>query len=774
MPGADVELQVGLDVDNSDVDAAVHQYMQDIQANLSNQLDLGDAAKAPAEMVEAMRELKSLAQDIKNDFRDMAEFMRRVREDASSTRLTAGGSMAAGGGGGGGGGGLMSMLGGFGGSAAMLAAALPLLGGALAVGGTIGAGGAGLASIALGAIDNRSVGTRTSQLLGGGAVGNLVGDVAGGVVGRIQEYFGVETRYNTAAQGSRDPGTVRYEGEDFARMYGFARGALAGLGQGPTGMIAQTFGGEAGAVGGQRVGGDIAESLGAPREVGQVAGAEIGRRYVSGAVQRYLEEGMQRYPGFLSTVAGMQSVAQYGGNLATIRGAGTTAFGYGPESIGAEFGGLLTGLGGGLTGDAYTTSMAYARRFGVSLGSQGSAIGSLLMAGGGPGNFSDEQRSNTLRRVMTDAVAAGFGRRLGDFSRAIGGTINAVMGGPSFVQQAVLPQMIDELSSITSAISQQYNVGADDAQRMLAPLAGAPGAIARGLTGTGGDANRSMALLWQMNRARYGHDPAAFQDAIQESIAAGGVMGREMMGIYARPLGHLLETTSTEFGARASVRDFFGGLGLDVPIEMLQQIAGPGRHALIRGARGAGLSRDEMLEAMIGTVGAGSLDASRGIQRAGSRAMGQMGMLRAQAGYQEQQLAISSAMAPDASRMLAEQLGLAQTTAGIIRDEDMITEGVQIMRAGREALQREGVEGLVGAVAERTIEAAQRRAIPRSQTGTMLAPTEVTGSIPRDPAPNVQAGEIRMAPAGLQSVDLSGLRSVNDNLNQAPRNRGPR
>jgi len=725
----ELTVEVGLDVGQGDLDAAVQSYLSDIQAGLSDALDMGDLAKAPAEMLDAMRELKSLASDIKSDFKDMADYMKDIRESASSVRLTMGGQTAAGaggggaGGGGGGLGGIMGALGPWGAIAGLVAGLAPMaLGGGMLLGGLTG-------GLSMGAGNTAGVWQHFMGGMGGPfeGAGGPAGRIAGGIVGRVAEAIGIDPRYS---EGQR-----RMTDDDAARLYGAARGLVSSIGQGPVSMIANVAGGGEGAVWGRGVGARLGRELGVGETVGGAVGTELGRNVVAGMTERYLQEGMQRYPQYLQTMASMQSVAQYGGNLRQIRQAGAVGMGYGPGQIGPEFSALLQGYGGGpLTSDTLRTSMAYARRYGVGLGEQGAAMGGLLMAGGGSGQFSAEQRQSLTERIMTDAVSAGFGRQLPRFASAVGQSMSVVMGGPSLVTEAEIPGLASEMSRMTRMVMGRYGVGTEGAGRMVNAVAGTGGGALRNMMFGGGD-DWGNALLWQTNRERFGNDPWQMMQGMAEWQR--DPFGEQGMQFLAGPLQQIIQSSGgNEFAMAQGVTRFFQSQGQEIPFEMLEQIVERGSGVFAQAdAEGRDMTQEEMLQALLGIdtsqVDEAELtrDTIETVNREGQEIMReQLGFMRASAGFEAQQLAISATMARHAQEAWRQQLEYAQITAGILRDS-AVGQQIDVLQSltgdALTALREGGGQAAIDALISGAIRTAMEGYTPTGETGGADRPAQI-------------------------------------------------
>jgi hypothetical protein len=464
----------------------------------------------------------------------------------------------------------------------------------------------------------------------------------------------------TITQILNQPGAAR----NVAGAYGMIRGLAAGMGQGPVGMISQVVGGAYGAAGGQQVGAELAQQMGLPTGVGRVAGAEIGRQTVAGTLQRFIQEGMQRYPGYLATSASMAQPGMYGADVRRLRGLGAARFGYGPEQIGPEFSALYQGFGGGaLTRDTEMTAMAYSRAYGVSMGQQGQAIGGLINIGGGGQAATAEQRQDVMLRVMTDAVAAGFGRRLPEFAQSVSAGVGVAMAGPGLVRQSDVQGLVEQMSTATARISRDRGIGLQQAGRITQAFAGAPGGLLRGLMQGGGDP-RTMGLMAATSRERFGGD--MFEMAFGERgllEAQGDPFGRGMEFI-APMMQQILEQSSTRYGAATSIQNLFQGMGVDAPVNIARDITERGG-ALVQRAREEGreVTTEEMtdlLQEISGTIeeeGPSLEETMRDIQSSGETIMrDQLGAMRAQAGFAAAQFGLSAQMAGMARGFYAAQL----------------------------------------------------------------------------------------------------------------------
>jgi len=522
--------------------------------------------------------------------------------------------------------------------------------------------------------------------------------------------------------------------DDAARLYGAARGLVSSIGQGPVSMIANVAGGGEGAVWGRNIGGRLGEEYGVGSGIGGAVGTELGRNLVAGMTERYMQEGMQRYPGYLQTMASMQSVAMYGGDLGQIRGAGATGMGYGPGQIGPEFSSMLQGYGGGpLTTDTLRTSMAYARRYGVDLGAQGQAMGGILMAGGGSGQFSAEQRQNVQERIMTDAVSAGFARQLPRFAAAVSSSMSVVMGGPSLVTEAEIPGLADSMSRMTRMVMGRYNVGTEGAGRMVNAVAGTGGGALRNMMFGGGD-DWGNALLWQTNRERFGNDPWQMMQGMAEWQR--DPFSEQGLQFLAGPLQQIIQSSGgNEFAMAQGTTRLFQSMGQEIPFEMLEQIVERGSSVFSAAdAEGRDMTQDEMLQALLGIdtsqVDEAELtrDTIETVNREGQEIMReQLGFLRASAGFEAQQLAISATMAEHASEAWRQQLEYAQITAGILRDSavgDSIDALQTLTGDALGALRAHGGEAAVEALISGALRTASERYTPTGNPADRETPEQ--------------------------------------------------
>jgi len=701
MANEEIEVTLGFDADMADLESAFESQVQELQQGFDDvDTSLQSMQSALSDMVRPMAELRDLAKDLSGSFKDAKDAAQSIRESMASTRLQAGlgstGGLGAGGsaGGGGGLGGLMGLFGGGG------------LMGLLGTGGTL----------ALGALGTAGVGYGVSRALRG-VSGFLTGTGEEGSDGLLGGLFGSDTsnrvRHSLVlaglAEGGQATGGVNADrglsATDMARTYGAVRGMLGGIGQGPAGLMSQVIGGAFGAAGGVGIGGnlgaDVARTMGLPAGLGEVAGqiggAEIGRQMVSGMMGRYISEGMQRYPGFLSTSASMASVGQYGLDLRSIRRARPVSFGYGPDQIGPEFSALAQGFGGGpLTDDTLRTSMAFSRAYGLNMGGLGSAIGGLVNIGGG-GQLggpmgSAETREGVMLRVMTDAVASGFGRRLPEFAQAVSSGVGIAISGPGMIRQDQMRDLIDSVSATTANVARTRGVGLQAAGRFLAPIMGAGGQMTRSLLSGGGDP-WSMSQLISTNRGRFGGDMYEMiygEGGTIEAQADPFGAGVELM---APAMRNILRSSSTRYGAAVGVQQLFQGItGQEATPEMIRDIVERGGGAIQQArAEGRDLTDEEMvalLQDIIGVTETGDedlADTMRDVNERGQAIMReQLGAMRAQAGFAAQQYAISAEMAADARTFYNAQMTETRATARLMRTSAIGTS-IQAINAAREA-----------------------------------------------------------------------------------------
>jgi len=680
----DVSITLGFDVDEADLEKAFESQVQELSTGFDEaSKSAADLVKDIQSLVSPMRDVRDMAKDMAKALKEAADSAKDIKSNMASTRLHAGAGatgtaarISGGSGGGGGGlGGIASMLG-IAGSGAGIGGMVT--GGLTALAGTALAGLGGLAATTLGyGAWNSALGG--NETWGEGGHNAIVG--RGG--SRSQELRGILHGYErgpSMGQGGFfapiqalgqgfSPMQVHQaaSGRQLAGAYGMVRGIFGGLGQGPTGLFSQVVGGAYGSAGGFDVAEQLASEMnitGAGRTAMTTAGAESGRQMISGMTQRYIEEGQARLPGYLATMASLASPRTLGATRSGMRGLRPGRWGYGPGEFGGELAGLYSGFGGGeLTDDTTQTAIAYSRAYGVSMGAQGQAIGGLANIGGGLS--SAEQREGMMLRVMTDAVAAGFGRRLPEFAQAVGTGMSAVMGGPALLGTSELQGVAGDLSRITGNIASQRGMGLQAAGRMIAPWAGAAQGGLRNMMSGGGDPY-STALLWQTNRESVGNDPYQMMRRLRDVSADPMGEGLEVM---MPAIQQLLRQGGSEYGQAASIQRFFSGLGQDISFEGVDTLI-QNRDQIISGD----MSQEEMREAIFGvqeeTVNEGeeTRETMEAIAERGERIMNeQLGELRTNAGYSWQQLGVSASMAADARRAADVQAQETRAMADLLR-----------------------------------------------------------------------------------------------------------
>jgi hypothetical protein len=724
---ADIGLTIGFEIEQGDLDAAFAQQVESLGASFdSAQSSIQAMQGSLRDLIQPMTQLRDLAKEMAESFEAAKDAASSIRGSIASTRLHTGAGGAAGGGGGGSA--ISSMLGG-GALSSLLSVVGPLLLGA-AGGGAIAGGistfaGAGIQALTgSGSISDRMSGFGRA-VMGDDAP---AGPKRPGFMTPIQQF----AQGQTAAQILNQPGAPR----NVAGAYGMLRGLAGSMGQGPVAMISQTIGGAYGAAQGQEVGANLARRMGVDPTAGRIAGAEIGRQALGGTMQRYITEGMQRYPGFLATSASMAQPGMYGADVRRLRGLGAARFGYGPEQIGSEFSGLYQGYGGGaLTRDTEMTSMAYSRAYGVSMGAQGQAIGGLMNIGGGGQMATPEQREDTMLRVMTDAISAGFGRRLPEFAQSVSAGVGVAMSGPGMVGQSAMQNLIADMSQATANVARTRGVGLQQAGRVTGAFAGAPGGLLRGLVQGGGDP-RTMGLMVGANRGRFAN---LFDMAVGREVAGGG--GEREGGLLQAqedPFGagieflapmmqQVIASSSTQMGALTSISSLFSGMGQDLPVDAASDIVLRGGAAQQRArAEGRDVSTEEMVEILQGISGTiegegPSLEETmRDIQSSGETIMReQLTAMQTSASFAALEHSISASMSTVAGNFYRAQQAETLNMSRYLQTSSMaqsVMAANDIRRAAAEEnLGRGDIEGWIERLAGGFIEQAQ-------SMGTEFAP----------------------------------------------------
>lgn len=675
MPGEDLTLTLGFDVDEADLERAIKDQVQGLGMEIETaNISLRSLQATLRDMVAPMRELRDLSKELKESFDSARESAKSIRESIASTRLQAGISAT--------GGGVPTSTPGLGGISGLLGGGGGILGSLTT--GALGAVGAGAGGLLLGsslASYAQSLTPGIRALMHGEnpftAISNANAQRAASVRETVQT-GGFMAPFQAYAQGASLSEIMNsgITARQLGGAYGMARGIIGGAGQGPLGLMSQVVGGAYGAAGGVDIGGRLSSMLGLGELPGQIAGAEVGRQLGSSAVQQYIQEGMSRYPGYLSTMAGIAAPRQFGmtrGQFGAIQGM-AGRFGYGPEQIGAEMGGLFQGFGGGeLTTDTLRTAMAYSRAQGVGMGQIGASIGGLLMAGGTAPQDAGA-RESIMVRVMADAVSTGFGRRLPEFASAVGSGVSVAMAGPGMIRNADMSGLIESVSRVTANVARSRGVGLEAAGRFISPIVGAAGGMMRGLLSGGGDPI-AMSMLVNTQRERFGGD------MFEMMFGGGGLLEAQSdpfgrgMELMAPMMRNALRSSSTRYGAAVSLQNIFQGLGQEATPEMIRDIVNRGGGAMAAArAEGRDLTDEEMLEILHEIVGTNeentesTQETMRDIQQSGENIMReQLGEMRNAAQYSWAQLGISAAMARDASTFHRAQIAETRNMTRMMR-----------------------------------------------------------------------------------------------------------
>ena len=663
-----VGISLQFEVDQSDMDRAASDYSKDLADQFKDVKQSLQAMSAVLrDLSGPLRDLKDLTEAAAGNMKSMEEASKAIKDNLSTVHTQSGGGGGARGGGAGtstGLGGALGMLGGVGLGVAGGIAALPAIG-------------VGSAAMSYGASHALPEGYRSAEGLMN-RFQNFVGTVASGLSGGGFQYAGTggpgsrESQRSAQLQsimsggGMLAPMTAAQEGFSGAEILGAidprqagimqsgVRGMVRGMGSGPLGFATSLHG----STHGYATGYDAVASLfpgqrGAVGESMRALGGTIGATVAPGMAQNYVQEAMARYEGFLGTRSSMASVGQYGGSLREMRGLRPAQFGYSPGEQGAAFSGLFQGFGGGdLTRDTQRTAMAYSRAYGVDMGSIGSAVGGLVNTMGGGQAGSESVREAAMARIMADAVASGFGRRLPEFAAAVGQGMSVAMTGPARVGQGSVPGILSSMSRLTGQLTNR-GMGLQQAQAYISPVAGIAQNTLRGMFEGGGDQYQN-AMMWMNNRDRFNRDPTAMMEGLEE--AAQNPTGRQAMQFMQGPLQQIMGGSANETVRRASIRRMMPG----VDYTQAREISERATAAL----EGDGvITIDEMHEIMLGVQetevdeGEEARTTMRDIQASGERIMhDQLTAMQDAAGFAEQQYGLSAAMAGDAAQFHQTQM----------------------------------------------------------------------------------------------------------------------
>jgi len=383
-----------------------------------------------------------------------------------------------------------------------------------------------------------------------------------------------------------------------------------------------------------------------------------------GLIQNYAQEAMGRYTGYLQTSASMSTVGMHGGNLRQIMGLRPAQFGYGPGDIGPEFSALYKGFGGTeLTSDTLRTAMAYSRRYGTSMGEIGQAVGGLSTIGGGGQFATAGQNEAMLARVMTDAVSAGFGRRLPEYAQAVGAGVQSAMQGPALITQSNMGGLISGASRLTGLVASANDMGLEGAGRLMRPLMSAPQNILQGMFTGRGDPYQ-MAMYWGHNRGRFNNDPMAMMEGLE--AAAGNPFGAEALEFQRGPLQQILSSSPNRAVAVQSLQALMPDISFTGARQVIERgmdehggnLAGVDMQALFTGVETTEVNEAEETR-----------DAMRDIQQSGETIMrDQLGAMRANAAWAQAQHGLSAAMAADARIFHEQQIRWSRVGISLMRD----------------------------------------------------------------------------------------------------------
>lgn len=655
MPDESIGINLSLDMDSGDLDRAIGSMTNKLESQFGDAFnEVEKMIKGLNEAIRPLQEMTTMAKKMSDEFDKIQKATQEMRQNVASTRLQAGGGGIATG----------SMGSAFGG-----VPGLGLLGSLLGIGST----GLALGGLALGG----GLLARSANQLYGEATGDRRG-VFSRAIGFAAEHPGLTraltpgiaaAEYLTGTDVGDIAGRFQSQAQDPARREQMTRnalmgiGVLRGIGQGPMGMFANISGTARGWEAGQQAAGALFPGSDLARTVGGGLGAIM----LPGMIQNYAQEAMSRYPGYLQTAASISSVAMHGGNVRQIMGLRPGRWGYGPGEIGPEFGALYQGFGGNeLTSDTLRTSMAYSRRYGIGMGQIGQAIGGLVNVGGGGQFAGGAENEAMMARVMTDAIAAGFGRRLPEYAQAVGASVQSAMQGPALIAHDQAIALSAQMSTATGLVATENRMGLGAAGRLMAPLVSSPQSILEGMF-SGRGSPYQMAMYWGTNRGRFGNDPMAMMETLERNAST--PFSQEMLEFQRGPLEQIMRSSPNQAIAVQSLRELMPDISFTGARMVTERAQG---YMQEHGGTLEGADIAEMFtgveEAQINEAQE-TRDTMRDIQRSGERIMNeQLGAMRANAGFAWQQYTISAEMARDAATFHRIQMGMTRVGTQLMRD----------------------------------------------------------------------------------------------------------
>lgn len=663
MSDESVAINLSLDMDAGDLDRAIGSMTNRLEQQFGDAFsEIEKMIKGLNEAIKPMTEMANMAKRMSAEFEKVKKDTDAMRQNVASTRLQVGGT----------GQGTGFTGGGFGGTPGMgaLAGLLGIGSTGLALGGIgLGAGLLGWAGSQLsqefgGISNNPRLGLLASAWRGRGELQREIGVPwwSGGISGAVGVAGAVRGMYRNIT-GAEEVPNQQQPSQFNMRNALLAAGVMRGIGQGPMGMFANI----SGTTRGWEAGSAAGTSLFPGSDLARTVGGSLGALMLPGMIQNYAQEAMSRYPAFLQTSASIASVGMYGGNRRQIMGMRPGRFGYGPGEVGPEFSGLFQGYGGGdLTEGTQRTAMAYSRAYGVNMGAIGQSMGGLINVGGGGQSVSAAVREQITMRVMADAVAEGFGRRLPEYAQAVGSSMQNALSGPALVGQSVMPGLISVTSRLTGQVAGRQGLGLEAAGRLLQPLMGAPQNILEGMFSGRGDPYQ-MAMYWGHNRGRFGGDPMRMMEALERNAAT--PFSREALQFQRGPLQEILRASPNDAVAVQSLRQLMP----NISFTGARQVVERGREAMERG--GGSLEGVDMQELFTGVEETEVNEAEetretmRDIQRSGEEIMNsQLRAMQDNARYAWAQHGISAEMSRDAATFHRVQMGMTRVGTQLMRD----------------------------------------------------------------------------------------------------------
>ncbi|MFA7070185.1 MAG: hypothetical protein WC144_05025 [Sulfurimonas sp.] len=505
-----------------------------------------------------------------------------------------------------------------------------------------------------------AIGTGLKQLTGGSSSGHGLGFDMGDIQDII-EYFRPSSRSSGRGRGrSTAQREVGLTTEGAVPLMGAAQNASGGLQAMFTGMVSNLMT--------ANIGNRIAPGYGSSMALGTNIIGQLSPRLgqltqvLPGFISGLLNQSQQYLDTALRGNAQIASVAQFGGNRRDVMRIGLP-LGFGPSESSQVISGINQSMGGEVSTGTTKMLMQMQRRYGVDTGTLGGGIGQLLQMGG-TSMMRNENRDQMAIKIVTEGVAAGFGRRMPEFMNAISTSMRSTFE-PFIMTDEELSKNILGMTSLIGATTRGTGLGVSQTQRMIQPFIGAPGQAYQNFMRGGGDPY-TMSQLWHSYREEHQGDPwrmiQIMRDTSTNMVTPQGQISEQGTGFWNRMLGNAQQNSggNRSVGLLNTLRTL-QGFGYSPDSRVVENVYDRYTQA-VQQAGGNTLTPEAMQQVLTG-VNAESLNTQRDtneilgtLQSETTRLMtDQLGALQALAGNEAALLAAANKMLPLAQAMFTVQ-----------------------------------------------------------------------------------------------------------------------